>query len=105
MEFARYKTEFGGGPDRNTGEAADLAWASVHDAIAIIDEIVATRAARRDGIEVHGTLRLLVSGVRFGVLTRSEAESIVDELAATDMRLPVDGAGLFDWAYDEGLLP
>jgi predicted nucleic acid-binding protein len=105
VAFARYKAEFGGGPERNNGEAAVLAWASINDAIAIVDERVATRAARRDGIEVHGTLWLIANGVREGMLKREAAERMVDDLASTEMKLPVDGAGFFVWAYTEGLLP
>lgn len=93
VAFARYKTEFGGGSERNNGEAAVLAWASVHGGTVIVDDAVAARAARRDGISVHGTLWLVANGVRFGVLGRDDAEHIVDDLAATDMRLPVDGRG------------
>lgn len=105
IAFAGYKAEFGGGPNRNNGEAAVLAWASVHDGTAIIDERAATRAARRDNIEVHGTMWLIANGVRDGILERDVAERMVDDLAATDMKLPVDGAGFFAWAYTEGLLP
>ncbi len=39
--FARYKGELGGGPERNNGEAAVLAWVSVNGGIAIIDEAAA----------------------------------------------------------------
>ena len=105
VAFARYKAELGGGPERNNGEAAVLGWAAVHGGIAIIDERAGARIALRDGIEVHGTLWLLVNGVRAHHLARSDAERIIDELAETDMALPVDGRGLFAWAYDEGLLP
>lgn len=104
VAFARYKAELGGGPDKNVGEAAVLAWASVYGGIAIIDERAATRMAQRDGINAHGTLWLVANGVRSQRLTRSDAELIVDELASTDMTLPVDGAGFFAWAYEEGLL-
>ncbi len=105
VAFARYKAELGGGPDRNNGEAAVLAWASVNQGIAIIDERAGTRAARRDGIDVHGTLWLIANGFKEGRPDRVVAERMVDELAATEMKLPVDGAGFFTWAYTEGLLP
>ena len=105
ISFARYKAEFGGGPDRNNGEAAVLAWASVHGGVPVVDERPATRAAKRDGISVHGTLWLIANGVREGTLTREVAESMVDDLVATEMKLPVDGSGFFAWAYAEGLLP
>jgi predicted nucleic acid-binding protein len=103
--FAQYKAELGGGTSRNMGEAAVLAWARVHAAVVLIDERVGARIAQRDGIEVHGSLWLVVNGVRRRVLTRRQAEVLVDELADTDMRLPTDGKGLFAWAQDKGLLP
>ena len=103
--FARYKTQLGGGSNYNIGEAAVLAWAAVHGGVAIIDERAASRIARQEGILVHNTLWLVVQGVRQGELGRSVAETLVDELRATDMRLPTDGQGLFAWAYEQGLLP
>ncbi len=105
VAFARYKAELGGVADRNNGEAAVLGWTSIHGGIAIIDERAGTRIAQRDGIKVHGTLWLLANGVRSQQLARSDAERIVDDLAATEMMLPVDGQGFFAWAYEEGLLP
>ena len=103
--FAGYRTELGGGPDRNVGEATVLAWARTHGAIAIIDDRAATRIAQRDGITARGSLGLVVGGLRSGVLERAEAEHLIDELRATGMYLPVDGPGLIAWAYTEGLLP
>jgi predicted nucleic acid-binding protein len=103
--FARYKTELGGGIERNNGEAAVLAWASRHGGTAIIDERAGTRAARRDNIEVHGTLWLVANAIRGGKLSEPEAVSMINQLADTDMALPTDGAGFLAWAYEEGLLP
>lgn len=103
--FARYKSELGGGSKENTGEAAVLAWASLHGGVAIIDERAASRIAQRDGILAHGSLWLVAQGVRQGELDRSAAETLVDELRATNMRLPTDGRGLFAWAYEQALLP
>jgi len=103
--FARYKTLLGGGSRENTGEAAVLAWAGVHGDVAIIDERAASRIAQRDGIMAHGSLWLVVQGVRRGELRRSAAEQLVDELRATGMRLPTDGRSLFSWAHEQGLLP
>ena len=105
MDFARYKTELGGGPYKNNGEAAVLAWAKNSGATAIIDERPATRMARRDDIAVRGSLSLVIEGIRVGILRRHQAEEMVDELVATGMRLPVDGVGLFAYAYQEGWLP
>lgn len=105
MAFARYKAELGGGQEENNGEAAVLAWASIHGGAAVIDERAGTRLAQRDDIEVHGSLWLVVQGVRSGVLNRPDAEQLVNDLRETDMRLPIDGGALFAWAYQEGLLP
>jgi len=105
VAFARYKAELGGGVARNNGEAAVLAWASVHGGTTIIDERAGTRAARRDNIAVHGTLWLITNAFRYGKLTKPAAMRMVDQLAATDMALPTDGAGFIAWAHEEGLLP
>ena len=59
--FARYKTQLGGGPKENTGEAAVLAWASVHGGVAIIDERVASPASATGW---HRGPRLAVAGRR-----------------------------------------
>jgi predicted nucleic acid-binding protein len=103
--FARFKSELGGGPSRNVGEATTLAWAKSHTGIIIMDERAGSRIAQREEIEVHGSLWLVTNGLRSGLLDRSEAEDLVDSLADTGMRLPVDGKRLFAWAYESGLLP
>jgi predicted nucleic acid-binding protein len=105
VAFARYKAELGGGTERNSGEAAVLAWASVHGGTAVIDERAGTRAARRDHIQVHGTIWLITNAIRSGKLSKAEAVSMIDQLVATDMALPTDGAGFLAWAREEGLLP
>jgi predicted nucleic acid-binding protein len=104
--FARFKGELGGGPDRNNGEAAVLAWVSVNSGIAIIDELVARALGGREGLQVHGSLWLLIRSFKTHVLDRATVEAIVDDLIATGMRLPVStGAALFAWAYETGILP
>ncbi|WP_419926139.1 hypothetical protein [Candidatus Poriferisocius sp.] len=103
--FARYKSELGGGPHENTGEAAVLAWTSVHGGVAVIDERAGSRLAQRDGRLVQDSMWLVAQGVQSGILDRSEAENLVDDLRATDMRLPVNGKEFFAWAYQKGLIP
>jgi predicted nucleic acid-binding protein len=104
--FARFKGELGGGPDRNNGEAAVLAWVSVNGGIAIIDEVVARTIGRREGLQVHGSLWLLIRSFKNGVFDRATVEGILDDLIATGMRLPVTtGPALFAWAYEAGILP
>jgi predicted nucleic acid-binding protein len=94
--FARYKGELGGGPERNNGEAAVLAWVSVNGGIAIIDEVVARAIGNRERLQVHGSLWLLIRSFRMRVLDRATVEAIVDDLIGTGMRLPVStGVALF----------
>jgi hypothetical protein len=104
--FARYKGELGGGPKRNNGEAAVLAWVSVNGGIAIIDEVAARAMGDRDHLQVHGSLWLLIRSFKTRVHDRATVEATVDDLIGTGMRLPVDsGAALFAWAYAAGILP
>ena len=104
--FARYKGELGGGPERNNGEAAVLAWIRVNGGIAIVDEAAARAIGNREKLEIHGSLWLLIRSFKAGVLDRATAEATVDDLISTGMHLPLDsGPGLFAWAYEEGLLP
>lgn len=104
VAFAKYKAEFGGGPYRNNGEASVLAWCQVYGGIALVDDAVARRAAKRDGIETHGTMWLIINGFRDGRLSENDARSMIDDLGASDMRLPTDGKGFLAWAYGEGML-
>jgi predicted nucleic acid-binding protein len=104
--FASYKGELGGGPAKNNGEAAVLAWVSVNGGTAVIDEEVGRNMGVRDGLQVHGSLWLVIRSFKSNVLDRATAEHIVDDLVGTEMRLPVNsGADLFTWAYSSGLLP
>jgi predicted nucleic acid-binding protein len=104
--FARYKGELGGGPERNNGEAAVLAWVSVNGGVAIIDEAVARDIGDRERLKVHGSLWLLIRSFKARVHDRATVEAIVDDLITTGMRLPVStGADLFAWAYETRILP
>lgn len=102
---ATFKGELGGAPEAHLGECAVLAWAKAHGGIAVVDDGAARALAAHHEVPVRGTLSLVVLGFKSGCLDRDTAESLVDELASTDMRLPVDGAGFFAWAYEDGLLP
>jgi predicted nucleic acid-binding protein len=83
-----------------------LAWVTVNDGIAIIDEVVARTIGNRERLQVHGSLWLLIRSFKTRVLDRATVEAIVDDLIATGIRLPVStGEALFAWAYEAGILP
>ncbi len=106
VAFARYKSELGGGPEKNNGEAAVLAWVAINDGVAVIDEKAATNIGDANGIAVHGSLWLVIRAFKAKTIDRATAEGIVNDLIATGMRLPVsDAASLFAYAYEVGLLP
>jgi predicted nucleic acid-binding protein len=104
--FARYKNQLGGQAERNIGESAVLGWVRVNGGIAVIDERAARGLGQRNGLQVRGSLGLLVAGFKRSLLDRAIVESVVDDLLATGMHLPVtSGAELLDWAYKNALLP
>lgn len=101
--LARYFRILGSG-QRDIGEASVLAWAEVHDGIAVVDERAATRAAQQRGVTVHGTLWLIANGVRTGMLVLIDAERLIDQLREAEAWLPCTGAEFLSWAKGRGLL-
>jgi len=101
--FAEYARLLGSGA-RGVGEAATLAWAECADAVAIVDERAGTRAGKQRGVEVHGSIWLIIRGYRQGHLDRAAAERLVDQLRDSEAWLPCDGTRLFQWATEQGLL-
>lgn len=89
---------------RHLGEATVLAWAEVHNGLAIVDDRAAKKAAERRGVGCHGTLWLIVRGYREGVISEEGACRLVDVLQDQNARFPCDGAELLAWARAKGLL-
>jgi hypothetical protein len=101
--FAHYANVLGSG-QRDIGEASVLAWAEVNDGIAVIDERAGARAGQERGVTVHGSLWLIVNGLKVGELSLQEAERLVDRLREAEAWLPCAGAEFFQWAKDRDLL-
>lgn len=93
----------GGGP-RNIGEAATLAWAEVHGAVAVLDDQTAVQLARQRGVQVKRTLSLVATGFERGRLSEDAAAILVDELIGGGARFPCDGRKYMAWCRDNGLL-
>ena len=103
--FAQYVRLIGSTRGRDVGESATLAWAEVHGAIAVVDDRAAVNAARQRGVEAHGTLWLVVRGVKGGVVTEAEATALVAALRDAGAWFPFASADDFiPWARAQELL-
>jgi predicted nucleic acid-binding protein len=105
-DFASFKGRLGGGPKRNNGEAAALAWAKVNGGTVIIDDGAGRTAGADAGLPMMYTLELVIDAIKSGIIDDSAAEEFVDDLLGTEMRLPVDsGLEFITWAHRVGRLP
>lgn len=93
-----------GAEERNLGEASVFAAAEVRRGIAITDDRQATRVARAQGLEVHGTVWLIATACRTGKQTEVGATNVIDALRATGARLPCSGAEFPAYARAHQLL-
>lgn len=101
------KAELGGDPQQHLGECAVIACAQHRGMVAILDERAAVAQADRRGVPTHDTMWLVIEAYK-SLFNRDRARTVqvVDDLLATDMRLPLDsGESVLSWAYDEGILP
>ncbi|HEY2694625.1 MAG TPA: hypothetical protein VGJ45_04095 [Pseudonocardiaceae bacterium] len=90
--------------NRNWGEAGVLAYASVHNATAIIDDGPARKAAKKYGIPCRGTLGLVCDAVNHGHITVEMASALADDLLESEYRLPFKRGDFVPWAKDQGLI-
>ncbi|WP_448061214.1 nucleotide-binding protein [Cellulomonas hominis] len=90
---------------RNQGETAVLAYASVHGAVAVIDDGAGRSAAQRAGVALKGTLGLLCDAIRLGELTVAVVAQLADHLLETEYRLPFASGGSAEWAMKNDLVP
>lgn len=103
IEYARFeKLLVGGG--RNQGEAAALALAASIGAAVVVDDAAGRKAGRDAGLNVVPTLRLLCEAVQSQLLTLELVEHLIDDLLATEYRLPLKSGEFRLWAANNGLL-
>lgn len=103
--FGEYSRLLMSGVDGNVGESTVLAWAEVHGAAVVIDEIPGRRAGKERKVEVRGTLWLIAHGINRAVLSPTEAAQLVDALREVRVYLPCNGATFLEWAQEHGLIP
>ncbi len=82
--------------ERNVGEASTLAWAEVHGAIAVVDDLAARKLAKARGVPLRGSIGLVMQGVAGGVITVDDGLALLQELRNAGARLPPQ----FEKAYD-----
>lgn len=105
--FLGVKADMGGASNQHLGECAVIACAQHRELTAILDERAATKEAERRNVETQDTMWIAVDAYKnLFDRDRSRAAALIDDLLATGMRLPVDsGESLFQWGYENGLLP
>jgi predicted nucleic acid-binding protein len=103
----KVKAELSGGPLQHLGECAVIACAHHRGFTAVLDDRSAILQAEALGVRSVDTLWIVVEAFKtIFDRSREQAAQVVDDLVATDMRLPIkDGASLFAWAYEQELLP
>lgn len=90
---------------RHAGEATVLAWAQVHDAVAVIDDGEARHLGRKAGRRVHGTLWLVAQAVRSGRETESSVAGLIRAVSDAGARYPAEAVSDFGrWARSQDLL-
>ena len=85
--FAIYAARLGSGA-RNVGEAATLAWAEVHGAVASVDEATARKLAQERKVALRGTVGLICQGGLAQILTVDEGRALLADLRKAGAWLP-----------------
>ena len=85
--FAIYAARLGSGA-RNVGEAATLAWAEVHGAVASVDEATARKLAQERNVALRGTVGLICQGGLAQILTVDEGRALLADLRKAGAWLP-----------------
>ncbi len=102
--FTYYEQRLVGSDGRNIGECGVLALAeTTANAVAVVDDRVAARAARGRQVEVRRTLGLLCDAIRQGLLTVPLVSALADDLLQNSYRLPFGQGDFARWAADQGL--
>jgi predicted nucleic acid-binding protein len=102
--FSHYVGILGCG-ERDVGEAATLAWAEAHHAVAVLDDQAGVNAGKQRGVQIKRTLALISTGVQQGILAEDDAAALVDDLIRSGgARFPCDGRRFVPWCREKGLL-
>ncbi|MHA6618927.1 hypothetical protein [Pseudonocardia sp. DLS-67] len=103
VAFAAWSQRIVSGP-HNRGEAAVIAWAESHSAIAILDDKDARLVAQQLGLDAHGSIWLLCQAINAGTLTARNATAYFDAVTAAGARMPFGQGGFERWTRGQGLI-
>lgn len=90
--------------ERNVGETEVLALAATMPAHAVLDDSAAFNVGKRAGVSCKRTLALLCEAIRKELLTLDLVSEVVDDLIATEYRLPFEPGEFAEWAIANDLL-
>lgn len=90
--------------DRNVGETEVLALAATMPAHAVLDDSAAFNVGKRSGVSCKRTLALLCEAIRQDLLMLELVSDVVDDLIATEYRLPFGPGEFAEWAVVNDLL-
>ncbi|QWT22820.1 hypothetical protein KPL76_08390 [Subtercola sp. PAMC28395] len=88
----------------NVGECGVLALSETLPGTAIIDDGAARRAGASQGVDLRGTVGLLLDAVRNHGLSRDTAGAVADDILASDYRYPFEAGRFIGWAVENGHL-
>ncbi|WP_345610015.1 hypothetical protein [Streptomyces sanyensis] len=102
LAFAEYERRLVGSDGRNIGECGVLALAeTLPNAVAVVDDRVAVKAARDRSVVVRRTLNLLCDAIRSGLLTVPLVSAVADDLLKGQYRLPFQPGEFAEWCARE----
>ena len=90
--------------ERNVGETEVLALAATMPAYAVLDDSAAFNVGKRAGVSCKRTLALLCEAIREDLLALELVGDVVDDLIATEYRLPFGPGEFAEWAIANDLL-
>lgn len=90
--------------DHNIGETMLCAYAELRGGTLVMDDRDARNTAKRFGLVVCGTMRLVTDACARGDHTLAGASTLADTLRESGMRLPFAKGGFETWARAEQLL-
>lgn len=105
IAFSGFTRLLGSEDARNAADASVLAYAKIHDHLALLDDATARQVGLKDGVQVKRSLALIAHSILEGRIASVDAEGLVQRLVAGGARCPHMEHGFLSWAREHRLLP